>query len=224
MRADFMNDDHENWRAVVCRVCRLMDASDAVSSLDELARSAGYSRFHFHRMFKAFTGVTPHEYMAAGRARRVRAELRRADTVSEAIYNSGFNSNGRFYAVSADILGMTPGSFRSGGRGTAIHYAVGTSSLGAVLVATADRGVCAVLIGDRAEALRWRLGERFPHARLVGTDPVHTRAVRDALSRAEPPRLGRELPAGVRRVAMAQRIRQLMRREGTDTATLRRAG
>ncbi|CAM5682703.1 hypothetical protein SAVIM338S_07383 [Streptomyces avidinii] len=129
----------------VARACRLMDGALTPPNLDAVARSAGYSRFHFHRMFKSLTGVTPYAYWTAVRARRVRAELISARTVSDAIYRAGFNSNGQFYAASSAILGMTPQEFRAGGAGVRIRSAVGTTSLGPVLVAATGKGVCAIL-------------------------------------------------------------------------------
>ncbi|NVI91425.1 Ada metal-binding domain-containing protein [Actinomadura sp. BRA 177] len=108
--------------ALVIRACRDIDGAlgqdgAEAPSLDSLASGARVSRFHFHRMFKKATGITPRAYLSSSRARRVRTELLRASTVTDAIYNAGFNSNGRFYASAPDILGMTPTQFRAGGRG-----------------------------------------------------------------------------------------------------------
>src|SRR5207237_8570364 len=115
--------------------------------------AAGMSRFHFHRVFKTITGVTPKAYAAAQRSQRVRDGLSRSNTVTEAIYGAGFNSNGRFYATSAEVLGKTPTNFRAGGSGDSIRFAVGECSLGSILVAATGRGVCAILLGDDPGAL-----------------------------------------------------------------------
>src|SRR5712692_11382105 len=131
----------ERQAAAVANACRLIEAAEEMPSLDALAQAAGLSRFHFHRVFKAATGVTPKAYADARRGRRVRAELAERDTVTEAIYGAGFNSNGRFYAAAPDLLGMTPKEFRGGGLGQVIRFAVGECSLGAILVAVTDRGV-----------------------------------------------------------------------------------
>jgi AraC family transcriptional regulator of adaptative response/methylated-DNA-[protein]-cysteine methyltransferase len=205
-------EPHERYALAVIKACRMMDESAQPPSLDELARMVGFSRFHFHRMFKAFTGVTPHTYLAAGRAHRVRRELSRAETVSDAIYSSGFNSNGHFYAASSEILGMTPTSFRRGGRGASIRFVVGTCSLGLVLVAAAGKGVCAVLLGNDRTTLKRQLIELFPEADFVDSDPWFVTLVTEALNRAEPPALGGELlPADVQGVALRQRVRQVLR-------------
>ncbi|MGH3795679.1 MAG: bifunctional transcriptional activator/DNA repair enzyme AdaA [Pseudonocardiaceae bacterium] len=215
-------DLHEHYAAAITKACRVIDESAQPPSLDELARAVGLSRFHLHRVFKGFTGVTPHAYLSAGRARRVRRELSRAATVSDAIYSSGFNSNGHFYAASTEILGMTPTSFRSGGRGAMIRFVVGECSLGPVLVAVADKGVCAVLLGE--DGLQRRLAELFPAADLAEPDPSFVELVTEALHRAEPPALGRTLlPPDVLGVALRQRVRHLLRDVSAVTAA-RRAG
>jgi AraC family transcriptional regulator of adaptative response/methylated-DNA-[protein]-cysteine methyltransferase len=214
----------QRYATAVTKACRLIEESAEPPSLDELARRVGFSRFHFHRVFKSFTGVTPHAYLAAGRASKVRLELPRADRVSDAIYSSGFNSNGHFYAASTDILGMTPTAFRSGGRGVSIRFVIKESTLGPVLVAATPKGACAVLIGEDRAALRRELRTMFPRAELIESDPSFAAAVGEVLARAEPPELGRELlPADVRAVALRERVRQALR-ESLDEAPTPRAG
>jgi AraC family transcriptional regulator of adaptative response/methylated-DNA-[protein]-cysteine methyltransferase len=205
-------DLNEHYARAVTKACRVIDESADPPSLDKLARAVGFSRFHFHRMFKAFTGITPHAYLSAGRACRVRFELSRAETVSDAIYNSGFNSSGHFYAASSQILGMTPTSFRSGGRGTVISVVVGECSLGPVLVAVADKGVCAVLLGKDRYVLRRQVSELFPEADFVAPDLSFVALVTETLHRAEPPALGRALlPADVLGLTLRERVRQALR-------------
>src|SRR5690606_19348445 len=138
--------------------------------LDELARRAGMSRFHFQRVFKQITGLTPKSYLSALRARRMRDELTKRASVTEAIYEAGFQSNGRFYAESAAMLGMEAKSFRKGGTGECIRFALGQGALGAILVASADKGVCAIHLGENPAALLAELQARFPKAELIGAD------------------------------------------------------
>lgn len=202
---------NERHARAVSRACDLLDSAEDAPSLDELARLAGYSRFHFHRVFKCFTGLTPHAYLAASRAHRVRRELARARTVSEAIYGSGFNSNGHFYATVAEILGMTPTSFRAGGRGTQIAMAVTRCSLGWVLVATTERGVCAVLVERNGDGLSERLRAMFPHAVITAAGPALRSTVRSAVHHAEPPHLSHALTGEVRVAVFVERVRQAMR-------------
>ncbi len=196
---------------VVAKACRLIETADTPPSLDALAEAAGMSRFHFHRVFKAITGITPRAYAAAHRARRVRDELSRGGTVTDAIYGAGFNSSGRFYAAAADVLGMRPTSFRSGGEGASIRFAVGECSLGSILVATSDRGVCAILLGDDPDELVRDLQDRFPKARLIGGDRGFERLVAQVVGFIEAPALGLDLPLDVRGSAFQQRVWQALR-------------
>ena len=104
----------------IAAACRLIEAAEAAPSLESLARASGLSRFHFHRIFKAVTGVTPKAYAAAHRQRRVRDSLIRSKTVTNALHDAGFNSSSRFYAATDSMLGMTPSSYRAGGAGAEI--------------------------------------------------------------------------------------------------------
>ncbi len=202
----------ERQAAAVANACRLIEAAEEMPSLDALAQAAGLSRFHFHRVFKAATGVTPKAYADARRGRRVRAELAERDTVTEAIYGAGFNSNGRFYAAASDLLGMTPKEFRGGGSGRAIRFAVGECSLGAILVAATDRGVCAIEFGDDPDALVRSLQDRFPKARLTGGDQDFERLVAEVVGFVEAPAQGLGLPLDIRGTAFQQRVWNAIRK------------
>ena len=152
----------------VKRACERIKQAEDLPKLAALAASAGLSPYHFHRVFKAITGVTPKAYAAETRAHRAADKLRTAETVTEAIYDAGFNSSSRFYQNTDARLGMTPGAVRRGGAGAVIRFAVGEASLGAVLVAATDKGVCAILLGDDPETLVRDLQDRFPRADLEG--------------------------------------------------------
>src|SRR5437879_2936115 len=183
----------------VARACRLIEAAEEAPSLDALAAAAGLSRFHFHRVFKTTTGLTPKAFAAAHRARRVRDELSRSDTVTDAIYGAGYNSSGRFYATSSEVLGMTPTDFRAGGDGAAIRFAVGECSLGSIL------------LGDDPDALARDLQDRFPKARLIGGDRDFERLVAKVVGFVETPARGLDLPLDVRGTAFQQRVWQALR-------------
>ena len=146
----------ERQAALVAAACRRIETAEELPDLDTLAKSAGLSRFHFHRLFKTATGMTPKAYATAHRSERMRAELGRRKTVTEAIYEAGFNSNGRFYANSSGMLGMKPKDYQNGGRGAVIRFAVGKCSLGSILVAASEQGVCAIFLGDDPAALTKR--------------------------------------------------------------------
>jgi AraC family transcriptional regulator of adaptative response/methylated-DNA-[protein]-cysteine methyltransferase len=202
--------------AAIAKACRLIEsslseASEALPGLDELAKTAGMSRFHFHRIFRAITGVTPKAYASGRRAERVRSELSASRTVTEAIYGAGYNSSGRFYAESSEILGMTPSDFRGGGTRAEIRFAVGECSLGSILVAATEKGVCAITMGDDAEALVRELQDRFPRAAIQGGDREFESIVGKVLRFVEAPGLGLDLPLDVRGTAFQQRVWQALR-------------
>jgi len=190
----------------VATACRLIEDAEEMPALDTLADAVGMSRFHFHRVFKAVTGLTPKAYATAHRTSRVRDELTRSATVTDAIYGAGFNSNGRFYATSSKVLGMTPTDFRAGGSGASIRFAVGECSLGSILVAASEKGVCAILLGDDPDRLTRDLQDRFPKARLTGDDAEFQRWVARVVGFVEAPRLGLDLPLDVRGTAFQQRV------------------
>ena len=168
------------------------------------------SRFHFHRVFTKLTGLTPKAYAKAHRAERMRKELPKQDSVTEAIYEAGFNSSGRFYAESSKMLGMAPKRYRKGGAGAVIRFAVGECSLGSILVASSEKGVCAILMGDDPDELAKDLQIRFPHAQLMGGDREYERVVAQVIGFVEAPQLGLSLPLDVRGTAFPQRVWQAL--------------
>lgn len=197
--------------AAIAAACRAIAQAEEMPSLTALADEAGLSPFHFHRLFKAATGVTPRAYGAAHRARRVREGLPNSATVTQAIYDSGFNSSGRFYAEAPARLGMTPSAYAKGGDGATIRFAVGQSSLGAVLVAATEKGVCAIMLGDAPEPLVRTLQDRFPRATLVGADRAFEATVAKAVGLVEAPSRGTDLPLDVRGTAFQERVWQALR-------------
>jgi AraC family transcriptional regulator, regulatory protein of adaptative response / methylated-DNA-[protein]-cysteine methyltransferase len=190
----------------VKRACERIETAEEAPKLAELAASAGLSPYHFHRVFKALTGVTPKAYAAETRARRAADKLRTAETVTEAIYDAGFNSSSRFYENTAARLGMTPGAVRRGGAGAVIRFAVGEASLGAVLVAATDKGVCAITLGDDPEALVRDLQDRFPRAEFKGGDAEFERTIAEVVGLVEAPAQRLDLPLDIRGTAFQQKV------------------
>ena len=190
----------------VAQACRMIEDSDEQPTLDELADAVGMSPYHFHRIFKAAAGVTPKAYAMAHRHKRVREKLKSSNSVTEAIYDAGFNSSGRFYASSSQVLGMTPGDFRKGGQNAELRFAIGTCSLGKVLVAASGKGVAAILMGDDAAALVRDLKERFPRAELIGGDPGFEQLVAKVVAFVEAPSTALDLPLDVRGTALQHRV------------------
>jgi len=200
----------ERQAAAIAEVCRLIESSTEPPSLEKLANIIGLSRFHLHRLFREITGVTPKAYAAAHRAGRVRKELTQSATVTEAIYAAGFNSNGRFYAKSSKILGMTPREYRTGGSATAIRFALSECSLGAILVAASTKGICAILMGDDQSALLRELQGRFPNAAFAPGDAAFEAWVAKVVAFVDEPRTGLDLPLDIRGTAFQQRVWQAL--------------
>lgn len=200
----------ERHATMVANLCRQIESGETPPTLGMLAQSAGMSAFHLHRVFKAVTGLSPKAYAAAHRARKVREELTRSETVTDAIYGAGYNSSGRFYEESDRLLGMTPKDFKAGGANNAIRFAVGQCFLGAILVAASGRGVCAILMGDDPDALVRDLQDRFPRAELIGTDAEFEKLVAKVVGFVEMPKLGLDLPLDIRGTAFQQRVWQAL--------------
>jgi AraC family transcriptional regulator of adaptative response/methylated-DNA-[protein]-cysteine methyltransferase len=192
--------------ALVAAACRTIDSAESPPRLAELAVSVGLSPHHFHRAFKAATGLTPRAYAAAVRARRLREALPEAESVTAAGYDAGFGASSRLYEASGGVLGMSPAAYRKGGERTSIRFAVGPSSLGQVLVARTDRGLCAIQLGEDADALATELRARFPRADIAGPDPELAAELEAVIGAVEDPRRSVPLPLDVQGTAFQQRV------------------
>jgi AraC family transcriptional regulator of adaptative response/methylated-DNA-[protein]-cysteine methyltransferase len=192
--------------AAIAAACRAIESADVAPSLNDLAARAGLSPFHFHRIFKAKTGLTPKAYATANRHKRVRENLTRSGTVTEAIYESGFNSSGRFYANARNVLGMSPKDYKAGGANSDIRFAVGSCSLGSILVAATEKGVAAVLLGDDAESLLHDLQDRFPRANLIGGDRKFEKIAGQVIGAIEQPGRLLDLPLDVQGTAFQHKV------------------
>lgn len=202
-----------NSADAVRQACRLIEQAENLPKLEELARAVGMSPFHFHRRFKALTGLTPKAYGVAHRAKALREALADPDTsVTQAIYEAGYSSDSRFYETSNQTLGMTPTAYKNGGARTEIRFAVGQCSLGAILVATSPKGVCAILLGDEPDELARALQDQFPKATLIGGDPAFEDTVATVVGFVEAPDLGLDLPLDIRGTAFQQRVWQALRK------------
>lgn len=196
--------------ALVEKACRIIEESEEAPSLEQLADAVGRSPSYFHRVFKAVTGLTPKKYVSAHRAKKIRQGLSSSNSVTEAIYDAGFNSSGRFYEKSTRVLGMTPSQYRAGGLNEEIKFAVGQTSLGAILVASSQKGVAAILLGDDPEELVRNLQDRFPKATLIGADRKYEKLVAQVVGFVESPRASLNLPLDVRGTAFQQRVWQAL--------------
>jgi AraC family transcriptional regulator of adaptative response/methylated-DNA-[protein]-cysteine methyltransferase len=207
--------------AIVARACRLIENVKTSPSLAELASAVGMSASHLHRIFKAQTGVTPKRYAATWRTNRLHSELtqRPKKTITAAIYGAGFNSASRFYESSQELLGMTAKSFRTGGRGATIRFAVGRCQLGSILVAASKKGICAILLGDNPDELTRDLQQRFPEATLVAGDAAFEQLVAQVVGFVEAPAIGLHLPLDIRGTSFQRRVWEALRRIPAGTTT-----
>ncbi|AHG20834.1 6-O-methylguanine DNA methyltransferase [Chania multitudinisentens RB-25] len=201
----------ENHAAKIAKACRYIEESEGDVKLADIAEHVGMSAFHFHRLFKIFVGLTPKVYVNAHRSQRLRDSLSQTDSVTDAIFNAGFNSNSRFYETSYAILGMTPKAWRAGGKGTQIYFALGICSLGDILVAQSEKGICAILLGDNANKLLQDLQDKFPQAELIGGDPQFEQLMAQVVGFIDTPGSNLNLPLDVRGTAFQLRVWQALR-------------
>ena len=189
--------DIEHTRRIVA-ACRLIEAAGEPPALKELAADAGMSPFHFHRIFKAVTGLTPKGYAEAHRHKRVKENLSNTgSTVTEALGEAGFNSSSRFYASSSKMLGMEPTVYKSGGSNVDLMFSVGECWLGSILVAATQNGIAAVLMGDDARALLRDLQDRFPKANLLGGDKAFDKLAAQVLAVVDGSHVSAKLPLDI---------------------------
>jgi AraC family transcriptional regulator, regulatory protein of adaptative response / methylated-DNA-[protein]-cysteine methyltransferase len=196
---------------LIAKACKMIESRNETPSLEELAATAQLSPSYFHRLFKAATGLTPKRYASAHRSSRVREKLKSGASITQAIYDAGFNSNGRFYEKSGAILGMTPTQFRTGAVGEEIPFAVGQCSLGAILVASSKVGVVSILLGDDPDVLVRDLQDRFPRAAIIGANHEYEQLIAKIVGLVECPRLSLDLPLDVRGTAFQQRVWEALR-------------
>lgn len=202
----------EQHRQLVAHLCRYIAQSEEPKTLGELAEEIGKSPSHTRRIFKAATGLSPKEYCRSELRRKVQVEIEKGASITDAIFRAGFNSTSRFYESSQKLLGMEAKAFRKGGKGEEIFFAVGSCSLGQVLVAATDKGVCAVLLGDDPEALIADLEARFPAALLIGGDSSFDEVAASVIAVVEAPHQAHSLPLDIRGSAFQERVWQALRK------------
>jgi AraC family transcriptional regulator of adaptative response/methylated-DNA-[protein]-cysteine methyltransferase len=197
---------------LVQRVCRLVDSSDSETlKLAELAAHAGVSVFHLQRTFKRIMGISPRQYLAARRIGSFKELVRKGDSVTSALYESGFNSSSRLYEHAAEELGMTPATYGRGGRGVNVAYTIVDSSLGRLLVATTERGICAVRMADSDAALEKDLREEFPHAQIKRDDSLLREPVQKILNHLDYNEPQLDLPLDIRATAFQRQVWEKLR-------------
>ncbi len=208
-RPEAAGEDHPHADAVR-RAIALADRADAPLSLGELADAAGLSRFHFARVFKALTGVTPMAWQRARRGERFGRALQSGATVTAAIYDAGFNSPSRVYEGGA-AFAMTPSAYRRRGAGETLRIATAPCALGTVVVAATAKGVCAIELGDDAAALESRVRARFSGATFIAADAQFDAWIAAVVRHLDRARGALELPLDLRGTAFQQRVWQALR-------------
>jgi AraC family transcriptional regulator, regulatory protein of adaptative response / methylated-DNA-[protein]-cysteine methyltransferase len=198
-------------RTAVLQACAIMDNAETRPTLSELSKAVNVSPFHFQRQFKQIIGVTPKQYFMQKRLQRVQSNLKAGDTVTEAIYDAGFSSSTPFYQQSKRSLGMSPSSFKNGGIGSSIFYAIRETHLGWLLVAATETGVCAIEFGSSHSDLDASLRSRFPQAEIIAGHPVYENWVQSVLSYLDHPQSGLDLPLDIRGTAFQRRVWQALR-------------
>jgi AraC family transcriptional regulator, regulatory protein of adaptative response / methylated-DNA-[protein]-cysteine methyltransferase len=195
---------------MILKACRLIEQSEQRMGLDQLAQKVGLSSYHFHRLFKQVTGVTPHDYHKARQVARVGSALREAGSVTDALYDAGFSSSSRFYEKTQSILGMKPTAFKKGGVGELIRYCIHTCALGLVLVAATERGICCIEFGDSADELSAKMHLLFPKAQLEPADKAFhgwlTKLLKHLDKKHKNSRDILDLPLDVRGTAFQQQV------------------
>ncbi|WP_026180348.1 bifunctional DNA-binding transcriptional regulator/O6-methylguanine-DNA methyltransferase Ada [Hahella ganghwensis] len=191
--------------------CRLIESSATSFTLAELANQVGLSKYHFHRLFRQKTGLTPKAYAMAKREQRLRESIHQQGSITDAIYAAGYNANSRFYEQSGDILGMRPEHYRQGGEQAEIRFAIGECHLGAILVAQSRQGLCAILLGDDPEPLIQELQDLFPKATLIGGDKSFEDTIAQVIGFVEAPEVGLDLPLDIRGTAFQKKVWQALR-------------
>ncbi|GAA5494134.1 bifunctional transcriptional activator/DNA repair enzyme Ada [Rubritalea halochordaticola] len=181
--------------SAVQRACVLLREGQTI---DYVSRKVGMSRYHFQRVFKETLGCTPGAYVKSCRADKLRERLSESDSVTDAIYASGYGASSRFYEEANEILGMAANRYRKGGEGEVIRFAVGECSLGAVLVASSEKGICALFLGDDPQELVHDLEKRFGKAVLLGGEKDYEEIVAKVVGFIESPSQKFDLPLDLR--------------------------
>ena len=205
-----MQSQQQDRNALVLQACQAIENSTSALSLEQLAQQAQLSRYHFHRIFKHVTGLTPKAYQQAVQAKRIAASLQSAPSITDAIYDAGFNSSGRFYDSAHALLGMQPRRFREGGRGECIRYEIAPCVLGWVIVAATRKGVCAIEFGDVAQTLSEQIHARFHQAKFEEADAKFKRWVAQVIRYLDQPQGVLSLPLDIRGTVFQRRVWQAM--------------
>jgi AraC family transcriptional regulator of adaptative response/methylated-DNA-[protein]-cysteine methyltransferase len=201
-------DDIARGEAAVTQAIAILRDADEPVPLERLAAVTGYSPAHFQRLFKRAVGLSPAAFARALRIERAADALTAGERVTDAVYEAGYGAPSRFYQASEARMGMTPSAWRQGGRGVTIGWAVVPTSLGAMLVAATERGVCRLSFGESEADLR----ARFPNADLIEGDAAFAALLAEVVAAVELPGDSRHIPLDVQGTAFQEAVWQELRR------------
>ncbi|HQS97823.1 MAG: bifunctional transcriptional regulator/O6-methylguanine-DNA methyltransferase [Novosphingobium sp. 17-62-19] len=201
------DDVSRDERAVLAAI-EAIKAAGQTPALADLAQRCGYSPTHFQRVFARHTGLSPAAYSRALQKERMAQALTSAESVTDAIYDAGFSGPSRFYSAAEDRLGMTPSAWANGGQGVTIRWAVVPTSLGAMLVAATDKGVCRLSFNEDESALR----TRFPKAALEQGGEAFGALLADVVAAVEAPGDFAHIPLDVKGTAFQEAVWQALRK------------
>ncbi|HEY0431524.1 MAG TPA: bifunctional DNA-binding transcriptional regulator/O6-methylguanine-DNA methyltransferase Ada [Pyrinomonadaceae bacterium] len=193
-------------------VCRIIEAGEGEAvSLATLSEQLGVSSFHLQRTFKSVMGITPKDYAETWRVKRFKQGVRKGEAVTTAMYDAGFGSSSRLYETASSELGMTPATYGKGGRGAVINYAVVETSMGELLVAATDKGVCSVKLGDSEALLKADLLQEFPAAEVREDERPLRSAVKIIVEhlKSRTPRI--DLPLDIQATAFQRQVWEQLR-------------
>jgi AraC family transcriptional regulator of adaptative response/methylated-DNA-[protein]-cysteine methyltransferase len=198
--------------AMVQTVCRYLDSTDSESvKLSDLAMKTGVSAFHLQRTFKNIMGISPRQYLTTKRFGNFKTRIKEGESVTNALYDSGFNSSSRLYERASDELGMTPATYGRSGRGVNIKYTIVDSPLGRLLVAVTERGVCSVTMGDRDTQLEKALKAEFSEANIERADSPLRKTVAAILKHLTSTGPHLDLPIDIRATAFQRQVWEKLR-------------
>lgn len=194
----------------IVAACRLIEGSDQHIPLAELAGQVGLSQYHFHRLFKKYLGVTPKQYSSRLQAARFQNSVQSLDSITEAIYEAGFNSSSSAYSKSSKHFGMQPKTLKKGGEGLVIHYGIGQCYLGWLVVAATEKGVCAIEFADSPEELPALLQARFPQATLMAGEGDFAALVEAVVQQIEEPGEAEHIPLDIQGTAFQLKVWEML--------------
>ena len=204
-------DARARLAAVITQACRALETSDDAPRIDDLARKAGVSTGQFHRLFKQATGLSPKQYALASRVDGFRQRLKQGASVTEALYDSGFNSSSRAYEA-GKRLGLKPGDVKSGGAKLQLQFGVAKSSLGYVGIGVSPRGLAALAFGDTKEAARDAVQARLPKATFIPATTDLSGIIATVVKLVDNPGSLPDLPLDIRGTAFQERVWQALRK------------